>query len=75
MFNISVSSVLTDVTESASSMKATPAMEADTTSGKTNICKNFTNNELRLQICILIYVKNGKYGIINSVNIHMLSNL
>ena len=61
MFNISVSSVLTDVIESATSMKATPAMEADTTSGKRNICKNFINNELGLQICILIYVKNGKY--------------
>ena len=61
MFNISVSSVRTDVTESAMSMKATPAMEAHTTSGKRNICKNFINNELRLQICILIYVKNGKY--------------
>ena len=61
MFNISVSSVLTDVTERATSMKATPAMEADTISGKRNICKNFINNELRLQICILIYVKNRKY--------------
>ena len=48
MFNISVSSVLTDATESASSIKATPAMEADTTSGKRNICKNFINNELRV---------------------------
>ena len=60
MFNISMSSVLTDVTESAASMKATPAMEADTTSGKRNICKYFINNAIRLQICILIYVKNGK---------------
>ena len=61
MFNISVNSVLTGVTESEASMNATPAMEADTTSGKTNICKNFINNELRVKICILIYVKNGKY--------------
>ena len=61
MFNISVSSVVTDVTESATAMKATPAMAADTTSGKSNICKNFINNDIRLQICILIYVKNGKY--------------
>ena len=47
MFNISVISVLTDFTESATSMIATPAMAADTPSGKTNICKNFINNELR----------------------------
>ena len=60
MFNISVSSVVTDVTESANSMKATPAMAADTTSGERNICKNFINNALRLQICKLIYVKNRK---------------
>ena len=46
MFNISVSSVVTDVTESANSMKATPAMAVDTTSGKRNICKNFINNVL-----------------------------
>ena len=57
MFNISVSSVVTDVTESATSMKATPAMAADTTSGKRNICKTFINNDIRLQICISIYVK------------------
>ena len=47
MFNISVSSVITGVTESTTDMNATPAMEADTTSGKTNICKNFIKNELR----------------------------
>ena len=40
MFNISVSSVVTDVRESTIDMKATPAMAADTTSGKRNICKN-----------------------------------
>ena len=61
MFNISVSSVLTSAIESATSMNATPTMEADTTSGKTNICKNIINNKLRLKICILIYVKNRKY--------------
>ena len=61
MFNLSVSAVLKDVTESGTSLKATPATEADTTSGKRNICKNFINNELRLQMCILIYVKNRKY--------------
>ena len=61
MFNISVSSLLTDVTESANFMKATPAMAPDTISGKINLCKNFINNDIRLQICILIYVKNRKY--------------
>ena len=61
MFNISVSSVVTDVTESTTTMKATPAMAADTTSGKRNICKNIINNAIRLQICILMYVKNRKY--------------
>ena len=61
MFNISVSSVITRVTESTTDMNTTPAVEADTTSGKTNICKKFINNELRLKICILIYVTNGKY--------------
>ena len=61
MFNISVSSVVTDVTESAPAMKATTAMAADTTSGKRNICKNLINNDIRLQICILIYVKNRKH--------------
>ena len=61
MFNITVSSVVTDVTDSTSAMKATPAMAADTTSGKRNICTNFKNNAIRLQICILIYVKNRKY--------------
>ena len=61
-------------------MNATHTMEADTTSGKTNLCKNFINNELRLKICILIYVKNGKYKnnkstVIISDNIHMRSNV
>ena len=36
------------------------AMEADATSGKTNICKNCINKKLRLKICILIYLKNAK---------------
>ena len=57
MFNISVSSVVTDVTESTTAMKATPAVAADTTSSKRNICKNFINNAIRLQICILICQK------------------
>ena len=61
MFIISVSSVLTSVKESATSMNAAHTMEADSTSGKTSIWKNFINNELRLKICILTYVKNGKY--------------
>ena len=47
MFNISVSSVVTDVTDSTTAMKATPAMAADTTSAKRNICKNFINNDIR----------------------------
>ena len=55
-----MSSQLKCVTESTTSMNSTPAMEADTTSGKTNICKNFINNELRLKTCIWIYVKNWK---------------
>ena len=41
MFNISVSSVVTDVTDSTVAMKATPAVAVDTTLGKRNICKNF----------------------------------
>ena len=61
MFNISVSSMLTSVKESTTSMNATHTMEADTTSGMTNICKDFINNDLRFKICILIYVKTGKY--------------
>ena len=61
MFNVSVSSVQKCVTESTTSMNCTPAVAADTTSGKTNICKNFINNEVKLKMCILIYVKNGKY--------------
>ena len=47
MFNISVSSVVTDVTESTSAMKATPAMAADNTPGKRNICKSFINKAIR----------------------------
>ena len=61
MFNILVSIVLTTVQESETSMNAMHTIEADSTSGKTNIWKNFINNELRLKICMLIYVKNGKY--------------
>ena len=53
MFNISVSAVVTHVTESTTAMKVTPAMAADTISGKRNICKNFINNAvtLHLDIC------------------------
>ena len=47
MFNISVSLVVTHVTDNTSAMKATPAMAVDTTSGKRNICKNFINNTIR----------------------------
>ena len=42
-------------------MNVTQTMEADSTSGKTNTWKNLINKELKLKICILIYVKNGKY--------------
>ena len=48
MFNISVSLVVTDVSESTTAMKTTPAMATDTTLGKRNICKNFINNAIRL---------------------------
>ena len=41
MFNVSVSSVQKCITESTTSSNCTPEMEADTTSGKTNIWKNF----------------------------------
>ena len=61
MFNISVSSVRKTVKDSATLMNVTQTMAEDSTSGKTNIRKNFINNELHLKICILIYVKNGKY--------------
>ena len=61
MFNISVGSVIKTVKDSASVMNITQTMAADSTSGKRNIWKNFINNELKLKICILIYVKNGKY--------------
>ena len=61
MINASVSSVQKCVTESTTSVNCTPDMEADTASGKTNICKNFINNELKLKIYILIYAKNEKY--------------
>ena len=47
------------VTESTSDTNLKPAMEADATSGKKNLYKNFINNELRLKICFLIYVTNG----------------
>ena len=42
MFNVSVSSVQKCVMESTTSSNCTPEMEADTTSGKAHICKNFT---------------------------------
>ena len=61
MLNVSVSSVQKCITESTTSSNCTPKMEADTTSGKTNIMEKHYKNELRLKICILIYVKNGKY--------------
>ena len=39
MFNILVSSVIKTVKDSATLMKVTQTMAADSTSGKTNICK------------------------------------
>ena len=47
MFNISVSSVLTDVTQRTSDMRTTSGMAGDTTSGKRNICETFRNNTIR----------------------------
>ena len=42
IFNVSVQNC---VTQSTTSMNGTLAVEAETTSGKRNICKNFINNE------------------------------
>ena len=61
MFNISACSVIKTGKDSTTSMTVTEKIEADSTSGKTNIWKNFINYELKLKICILIYVKNGMY--------------
>ena len=47
MFNISVSSVVIDVTPSTSDMRTTSGMAGDTTSGKRNICKTFINITIR----------------------------
>ena len=47
MFNISVSSVIKTGKDSATMMNVTETMEADSTSGKTNIWKNFINYELK----------------------------
>ena len=47
MFNIAVSSVIKTGKDSATVMNITETMEADSTSGKTNIWKNFINYELK----------------------------
>ena len=47
MFNISVSSVLTDVTQRTGDMRTTSEMAGDTTSGRRHICKTFRNNTIR----------------------------
>ena len=47
MFNISVSSVLTNATQRTSDMRTTSGMAGDTTSGKRNICKSSRNNTIR----------------------------
>ena len=49
------------ITESKTSMNCSPEIEADSKWGKTNIWKKLYKNALRLKICILIYVKSGKY--------------
>ena len=46
MFNISVSSAIKTVKDCATSMIVTETIEADSTSGKTNIWKNCINYEL-----------------------------
>ena len=47
MFNIAASSVIKTGKDSAAAMNVTETMEADSTSGKTSICKNFINCELK----------------------------
>ena len=47
MFNISVNTGIKTVKDSATLMNVTQTVEADNTSGKTNIWKNFINNELK----------------------------
>ena len=61
MFNVSVSAVQKCTTESTISSNCIHDKEADNTSGKTNIWKNFIKMSYSRNICILIYVKNGKY--------------
>ena len=46
MFNVSVSAVQKCTTESKTSSNCIHEKEADNTSGKTNIWKNFITNEL-----------------------------
>ena len=60
MFIVSVSSVQKYMIESTTSCHCIHETEADNTSGKTNIWKDFIINKLRLQICILICVKKWK---------------
>ena len=60
MFNVAVNPQGTFVVQTTMCTNPTPAIEEDATSGKTNICKTFINNEFRWKICIFIYVKNGK---------------
>ena len=47
MFDISVHSVIKNGKDSATSMTVTETMEADSTSGKTDMWKNFINYELK----------------------------
>ena len=61
MFNISVSSVIKTGKDSTTSMTVTETMEADSTSGKTNIWKQIVHQVRQTYRSILIYVKNGMY--------------
>ena len=47
MFNVAVNVQGISAIQNAICTNPTHAMGGDATSGKTNICKNFTNNEFR----------------------------
>ena len=61
MFDVSVSAVQKCTIESTTSSDCMHEKEADNTSGKTNISKNFIKMNYAKNISILIYVKNGNY--------------
>ena len=60
VLNVAVNPQGISVIQNMMSTNPTPEIAEGATSGKTNICKNFINNEFRWKICICIYVKNGK---------------